>query len=273
MKSKRLKWLSDIRIQQGAQTDGHSGVKIFETSCINPVGYALYVYPCILDLYPHTFFYNHLLLLVEAGQSDKHWNLTGLVSILVKMESKCHFSFLFFFLYSLTHPLIFPPSSSFFQTLLVLSSLSAIALVISLLVVLSFLIHYCCCHRGDRNEGSEEEEEDEDGSTGHGYSGKKGRGICCVTWVAVAAVTLCWWERVFRRHCTSWQMYTRRLLAVVEEVFRCFSQTEPITLISGSLFFIYRLLQSQFASVTAQTNIYQKLGLGAALQFILSLKK
>lgn len=38
-----LKWLSDIRIQQGAQTDGHSGVKIFETSCINPVGYALYV--------------------------------------------------------------------------------------------------------------------------------------------------------------------------------------------------------------------------------------
>lgn len=186
-------------------------------------------------------FYNHLLLLVEAGQSDKHWNLTGLVSILVKMESKCHFSFLFF-LYSLTHPLIFSPSSSFFQTLLVLSSLSAIALVISLLVVLSFLIHYCCCHRGDRNEGSEEEEEDEDGSTGHGYSGKKGRGICCVTWVAVAAVTLCWWERVFRRHCTSWQMYTQRLLAVVEEVFRCFSQTEPITLISGSLFFIYRLL-------------------------------
>lgn len=186
-------------------------------------------------------FYNHLLLLVEAGQSDKHWNLTGLVSILVKMESKCHFSFLFF-LYSLTHPLIFSPSSSFFQTLLVLSSLSAIALVISLLVVLSFLIHYCCCHRGDRNEGSEEEEEDEDGSTGHGYSGKKGRGICCVTWVAVAAVTLCWWERVFRRYCTFWQMYTRRLLAVVEEVFRCFSQTEPITLISGSLFFIYRLL-------------------------------
>lgn len=43
MKSKRLKWLSDIRIQQGAQTDGNSGVKIFETSCINPVGYALYV--------------------------------------------------------------------------------------------------------------------------------------------------------------------------------------------------------------------------------------
>lgn len=32
MKSKRLKWFSDIRIPQGAQTDGHSGVKIFETS-------------------------------------------------------------------------------------------------------------------------------------------------------------------------------------------------------------------------------------------------
>lgn len=43
MKSKRLKWLSDIRIQQGAQTDGNLGVKIFETSCINPVGYVLYV--------------------------------------------------------------------------------------------------------------------------------------------------------------------------------------------------------------------------------------
>uniref|UniRef100_A0A3Q0R735 Protein tweety homolog n=1 Tax=Amphilophus citrinellus TaxID=61819 RepID=A0A3Q0R735_AMPCI len=84
-----------------------------------------------------------------------------------------------------------PDSWEYQQTLLILSSLSAIALVISLLVVLSFLIHYCCCHRGDRNEGSEEEEEDEDGSTGHGYSGKKGRGICCVTWVAVAAVTLC----------------------------------------------------------------------------------
>ncbi|XP_074539011.1 protein tweety homolog 1 isoform X3 [Halichoeres trimaculatus] len=84
-----------------------------------------------------------------------------------------------------------PDSWEYQQTLLVLSSLSAIALVISLLVVLSFLIHYCCCHRGDRGEGSEEEEEDEDGSTGHGYSGKKGRGICCVTWVAVAAVTLC----------------------------------------------------------------------------------
>lgn len=79
-----------------------------------------------------------------------------------------------------------------FQTLLVLSSVSAIALTVSLLVVLSFLIYYCCCHRGDRSEGSEEEEEDEDGSTGHGYSGKKGRGIGCVTWVAVAAVTLCW---------------------------------------------------------------------------------
>uniref|UniRef100_A0A8C9ZBS2 Protein tweety homolog n=1 Tax=Sander lucioperca TaxID=283035 RepID=A0A8C9ZBS2_SANLU len=84
-----------------------------------------------------------------------------------------------------------PDSWEYQQTLLVLSSLSAIALVISLLVVLSFLIHYCCCHRGDRSEGSEEEEEDEDASTGHGYSGKKGRGICCVTWVAVAAVTLC----------------------------------------------------------------------------------
>ncbi|XP_034030527.1 protein tweety homolog 1 isoform X2 [Thalassophryne amazonica] len=83
-----------------------------------------------------------------------------------------------------------PDSWEYQQTLLVLSSLSAVALVISLLVVLSFLIHYCCCHRGDRSEGSEEEEE-EDGSTGHGYSGKKGRGICCVTWVVVAAVTLC----------------------------------------------------------------------------------
>uniref|UniRef100_A0A3B3UA80 Protein tweety homolog n=1 Tax=Poecilia latipinna TaxID=48699 RepID=A0A3B3UA80_9TELE len=87
---------------------------------------------------------------------------------------------------------IFAPDSwEYQQTLLILSSLSAIALVISLLVVLSFLIHYCCCHRGDRSEGSEEEDDDEDGSTGHGYSGKKGRGICCVTWVAVAAVTLC----------------------------------------------------------------------------------
>ncbi|XP_060937527.1 protein tweety homolog 1 [Limanda limanda] len=87
--------------------------------------------------------------------------------------------------------LFIPDSWEYQQTLLVLSSLSAIALVVSLLVVLSFLIHYCCCHRGDRGEGSEEEEEDEDGSTGHGYSGKKGRGICCVTWVAVASVTLC----------------------------------------------------------------------------------
>ncbi|XP_015236733.1 PREDICTED: protein tweety homolog 1 isoform X3 [Cyprinodon variegatus] len=87
---------------------------------------------------------------------------------------------------------IFAPDSwEYQQTLLVLSSLSAIALVISLLVILSFLIHYCCCQRGDRSEGSEEEDDDEDGSTGHGYSGKKGRGICCVTWVAVAAVTLC----------------------------------------------------------------------------------
>uniref|UniRef100_A0A3B5MR82 Protein tweety homolog n=1 Tax=Xiphophorus couchianus TaxID=32473 RepID=A0A3B5MR82_9TELE len=87
---------------------------------------------------------------------------------------------------------IFAPDSwEYQQTLLILSSLSTIALVISLLVVLSFLIHYCCCHRGDRSEGSEEEDDDEDGSTGHGYSGKKGRGICCVTWVAVAAVTLC----------------------------------------------------------------------------------
>ncbi|XP_046897777.1 protein tweety homolog 1 [Hypomesus transpacificus] len=84
-----------------------------------------------------------------------------------------------------------PDSWEYQQTLLVLSSLSAIALVLSLLVILSFLIHYCCCHRGDRNEGSEEEEEDEDGSTGHGYGGRKGRGICCVTWVSVAAVTLC----------------------------------------------------------------------------------
>ncbi|XP_077577781.1 protein tweety homolog 1 isoform X2 [Stigmatopora nigra] len=84
-----------------------------------------------------------------------------------------------------------PDSWEYQQTLLVLSSASAIALVISLLVILSFLIHYCCCHRGDRGEGSEEEEEDEDGSAGHGYGGKKGRGICCVTWVAVASVTLC----------------------------------------------------------------------------------
>lgn len=53
-------------------------------------------------------FYNHLLLLVEAGQSDKHWNLTGLVSILVKMESKCHFSFLFFFIFTDSSSDIFP---------------------------------------------------------------------------------------------------------------------------------------------------------------------
>lgn len=91
--------------------------------------------------------------------------------------------------------LIFWPPPPLSQTLLVLSSLSAIALVLSLLVIISFLIHYCCCRRGDRSEGSEEEEEDEEGSTGHGYGGKKGRGICCVTWVSVAAVTLCWWVR------------------------------------------------------------------------------
>lgn len=83
------------------------------------------------------------------------------------------------------------------QTLLVLSSLSAIALVLSLLVVLSFLIHYCCCHRGDTGRDAEEEEEDDDASGGHGYSGKKGRGICCVTWVSVAAVTLCWYGAFF----------------------------------------------------------------------------
>ncbi|XP_022529739.2 protein tweety homolog 1 isoform X2 [Astyanax mexicanus] len=84
-----------------------------------------------------------------------------------------------------------PDSWEYQQTLLVLSSLSAIALVLSLLVVLSFLIHYCCCHRGDGGRDAEEEEEDDDASGGHGYSGKKGRGICCVTWVSVAAVTLC----------------------------------------------------------------------------------
>ncbi|XP_019897061.1 protein tweety homolog 1 isoform X5 [Esox lucius] len=87
--------------------------------------------------------------------------------------------------------LFIPDSWEYQQTLLVLSSLSAIALILSLLVILSFLIHYCCCHRGDRSEGSEEEEEDEDGSTGHGYGSRKGRSICCVTWVSVAAVTLC----------------------------------------------------------------------------------
>ncbi|XP_036451725.1 protein tweety homolog 1 [Colossoma macropomum] len=84
-----------------------------------------------------------------------------------------------------------PDSWEYQQTLLVLSSLSAIALVLSLLVVLSFLIHYCCCHRGEAGRDAEEEEEDDDASGGHGYSGKKGRGICCVTWVSVAAVTLC----------------------------------------------------------------------------------
>lgn len=139
-------------------------------------------------------FNRHLLLLIGVGQYDKLWILYRislyftLSNCKKKKGLKCHFT------HSLTHPLIFL-SSSFLpssQTLLVLSSLSAIALVISLLVVLSFLIHYCCCHRGDRSEGSEEEEEDEDASTGHGYSGKKGRGICCVTWVAVASVTLCW---------------------------------------------------------------------------------
>lgn len=92
-----------------------------------------------------------------------------------------------------------PDSWEYQQTLLVLSSLSAIALVLCLLVVLSFLIHYCCCGRrggADRSDASsEEEDEDEDASgAGHGYGGgggKKGRGICCVTWVAVASVTLC----------------------------------------------------------------------------------
>ncbi|XP_046703364.1 protein tweety homolog 1 isoform X2 [Silurus meridionalis] len=80
-----------------------------------------------------------------------------------------------------------PDSWEYQQTLLVLSSLSAIALVLSLLVVLSFLIHYCCCHRGDA--GRDDEEEDDNASGGHGY--RKGRRICCVTWVSVAAVTLC----------------------------------------------------------------------------------
>ncbi|XP_030640844.1 protein tweety homolog 1 [Chanos chanos] len=87
---------------------------------------------------------------------------------------------------------IFTPDSwEYQQTLLVLSSLSAIALILSLLIVLSFLIHYCCCHRSDSGNSSEEEEEDDDASGGHGYGGRKGRGICCVTWVSVAAVTLC----------------------------------------------------------------------------------
>ncbi|XP_060776502.1 protein tweety homolog 1 isoform X2 [Neoarius graeffei] len=85
---------------------------------------------------------------------------------------------------------IFTPESwEYQQTLLILSSLSAIALILSLLVILSFLIHYCCCHRGDA--GRDEEEEDDDASGGHGYGGRKGRRICCVTWVSVAAVTLC----------------------------------------------------------------------------------
>ncbi|MFT7815904.1 protein tweety homolog 1 isoform X1 [Arapaima gigas] len=84
-----------------------------------------------------------------------------------------------------------PDSWEYQQTLLVLSSLSAIALVLSLLVVLSFLIHYCCCHRGDSGSASEEEEEEDDASGGRGYSGRKGRRICCVTWVSVAAVTIC----------------------------------------------------------------------------------
>lgn len=136
---------------------------------------------------------------IEFNRISWYFTILNCSSALVKMELR----WLFFFKVSLTHLLIllsFP-----FQTLLVLSSLSAIALVISLLVVLSFLIHYCCCHRGDRSEGSEEEEEDEDGSTGHGYSGKKGRGICCVTWMAVAAVTLCWWEGG-NRHYISWKL-------------------------------------------------------------------
>ncbi|XP_051576367.1 protein tweety homolog 1-like isoform X2 [Myxocyprinus asiaticus] len=84
-----------------------------------------------------------------------------------------------------------PDSWEYQQTLLVLSSFSAIALVLSLLVVLSFLIHYCCCHRGDRGRDAEEEEEDDDASGGHGYNDRKGHGICCVTWVSVAALTLC----------------------------------------------------------------------------------
>ncbi|CAM4699138.1 unnamed protein product [Leuciscus chuanchicus] len=91
-----------------------------------------------------------------------------------------------------TRDSVFTPDSwEYQQTLLVLSSFSAIALVLSLLVVLSFLIHYCCCHRGEGGRDAEEEEEDDDASGVHGYSGKKGRGICCVTWVSVAAVTLC----------------------------------------------------------------------------------
>ncbi|XP_016347164.1 protein tweety homolog 1-B-like [Sinocyclocheilus anshuiensis] len=85
-----------------------------------------------------------------------------------------------------TRDSVFTPNSwEYQQTLLVLSSFSAIALVLSLLVVLSFLIHYCCCHCGEGSRDAEEEEEDDDAS------GRKGRGICCVTWVSVAAVTLC----------------------------------------------------------------------------------
>ncbi|XP_052434338.1 protein tweety homolog 1 isoform X2 [Carassius gibelio] len=91
-----------------------------------------------------------------------------------------------------TRDSVFTPDSwEYQQTLLVLSSFSAIALVLSLLVVLSFLIHYCCCRRGEGGRDAEDEEEDDDASGGHGYSGRKGRGICCVTWVSVAAVTLC----------------------------------------------------------------------------------
>lgn len=131
---------------------------------------------------------------MEFNRISWYFTISNCSSLLVKIELKCHLSHSPWVMHFL------PSFSPFFQTLLVLSSLSAIALIISLLVVLSFLIHYCCCHRGDRSEGSEEEEEDEDGSTGHGYSGKKGRGICCVTWVAVAAVTLCWWGGGFARH-------------------------------------------------------------------------
>ncbi|XP_016420754.1 protein tweety homolog 1-like [Sinocyclocheilus rhinocerous] len=86
-----------------------------------------------------------------------------------------------------TRDSVFTPDSwEYQQTLLVLSSFSAIALILSLLVVISFLIHYCCCcHRGEGGRDAEEEVEDDDAS------GRKGRGICCVTWVSVAAVTLC----------------------------------------------------------------------------------
>ncbi|XP_051999439.1 protein tweety homolog 1-like [Xyrauchen texanus] len=91
-----------------------------------------------------------------------------------------------------TRDSVFTPDSwEYQQTLLVLSSFSAIALVLSLLVVLSFLIHYCCCHCGDGGRDAEEEEEDDDASGGHGYNGRKGHDICCVTWVSVAALTLC----------------------------------------------------------------------------------